>query len=97
MCVVIVTSRDKCLLRLERDVLVRRRVGVARNEPERGFADARADPVEERELPNGRVDYALMDELLDPLPGRLAPLGVGFRGLLAEEAVEIRIAPIHIG
>src|SRR5215468_4998821 len=88
MCVVIVTSQDKCLLRRERDVLVRRRVGVARNEPEPGFSDARADPVEERELPNGRVDHALLDELLDPLQGCLAPLGVGFRGLLAEEAAE---------
>src|SRR5262249_21362638 len=97
MCVVIVTSRDRCLLRLERNVLVRCRVGVARDEPEPGFTDAWAHPVEERELPDGRVDDALLDELLDSLQGCLAPLGVGLRGLLAEEAVEIRIAPIHVG
>src|SRR5262249_24410368 len=92
-----VTSGGGCLFRLERDVLVRRRVGVARDQSEPGLADAWAHPVQERELPDGRIDDALLDELLDPLQGRLAPLDVGLRGLLAEEAVEIGIAAVDVG
>src|SRR5262245_28517351 len=92
-----VTSGGRCLFHLERDVLVRRRVGVARDQPEPGLADARAHPVQECELPDGRVDDALLRELLDPLQGRLAPLDVRIRGLLAEEAVEIRIVTVDVG
>src|ERR1700692_714702 len=48
----------------QRHVLVGRRVGVARDQAEPGFLDARAVAVDEGLLPKMRVDRALVDELL---------------------------------
>ena len=64
------------LLRLELHVLVRRGVGVARNQPEPRLGHAGAVPVEEAQLPD-RTDHRLVvHELLQLVEDGLPALGI---------------------
>src|SRR5215470_6261095 len=92
-----VWASDPPLLPLQGDVLVRRGVGMAGNEPEPGLPDTRAHSVEERELEDWSVHDARLDDLLHLLERRVAPLGVQLGGLLAEEAVEVWVAAVDVG
>src|SRR5207245_9789089 len=83
--------------RLQPDVRVGPGVGEARNGAEAGFLAARAHAVEERQLPDRRVDHALVDELLDPVQHRLAPLVIELCRLLAEQAVDVGVAAVDVG
>src|SRR5215510_14804589 len=84
------------LLARQRHFLVRRRVGMARNQAESGFPDPRAGAVDEGLLPKRRVDRALVDELLDLVQRRCAPRAVELARLLLEQRVDVRIAAVHI-
>src|SRR4029450_12737394 len=46
--------------------------------------------------PDGRDDHLLVDELLDAVQGRLAPLRVQLVRLLLEEAVDIGVAAVDV-
>src|SRR5207244_12091416 len=47
--------------------------------------------------PDRRDQGLVMDELLDPLQGRLAPFLIELGRLFPEEAIDVGIAPVHIG
>src|ERR1041384_6655602 len=79
---------------LERDVFIGRRVGEAGNQAEPGLADARADAVEEGELPDRRIDRALVNELLHPVQDRLALRTIELARLLPVERIHVRIAAV---
>src|SRR5262249_21250897 len=86
----------RALLPPERDVLVGRRIRVARDQAEPRLANPRAHAVQERELPDRREHHLLLEELLDLLEQCLALLPVGVGRLLLEETVDVRIAPVDI-
>src|SRR5262249_714285 len=67
------------------------------DETEARLRHARAGGVDEAELPDRRVDGFVVDELLDPVERRLAPLTVELAGLLSDEPVDIGIAAVDVG
>ena len=69
---------------------------MARDQPEAGLGDPGAMPVEEAQLPDRREHGLVMHELLKLLEDRLAALGVQLGRLLAEEALDVRVAAIAI-
>src|SRR5207244_282856 len=77
------------LLRLELDVLIRRRPGIVGQQAEARLAHARAVAVQERELPDRQVHDLVVHELLNLVEERLALLRVRLAGLLAAETVDI--------
>src|SRR3990170_2624568 len=84
------------LLPLQRDVLVGRRVGVAGDEAEARLLDARPHAVQEGQLPDGRVDNLIQDELLHLVQDGLAALPIQLGRLLLEEAVDVGVAAIDV-
>src|SRR3990172_10908824 len=82
---------------LELQVLVGRGVRVARDQPEAGFLHAGSGAVQERQLPQVREHDLVVDELLHLVEDRLPFLPVQLRPLLAEEAVEVRVAAVNVG
>ena len=88
-------ARD--LLRLQRNVLVGRRVGVAGDEAEARLLDARPHAVQEGQFPNGRVHDLVVNEVLDLVQGGLAALPVQLVRLRLEQAVEVRVAAGDVG
>src|SRR6266508_830162 len=84
------------LFRRQLYILVRGRVGVARNQPEAGLGHAGAVPVEEAQLPDRREHGLVVHELLELVEDRLAALGVQLGRLLAEEAFDVRVTAIAV-
>jgi hypothetical protein len=70
---------------------------VAGDEAQARFLDAWSHPVQEGQLPDGRVDDLLVDELLHPVEDGFAALPVHLPRLLLEQAVEIGIAAVDVG
>src|SRR5437867_871078 len=84
------------LLRRQLYILVRGRVGVARNQPKAGLGHAGAVPVEEAQLPDRREHGLVVHELLELVEDHLAALGVQLGRLLAEEAFDVRVTAIAV-
>src|SRR5262249_9292662 len=78
-------------------ILVRSRVGVSGYQAEPRFPHARTDAVDERHLPKRRADRARMDELLNFVQRRFAPLVVELACLLLKELVDVGIVAVDIG
>src|SRR5688572_6615381 len=89
-------SRRLTSLLLDSHVFVRRGVGMPGDQAEAGLLDARADTVEERELPDRRVNDLVVEQLLHAMENRLALLAVELVGLLPVEAVEVGVAPVRV-
>src|SRR5207237_8794112 len=85
------------LTSLQRDVLVGPGIGVSGDQPEARFRDPRTDPADEGQLPDRRVDRALVHYLLHPVEDRLAPLAVQLLCLLQEHGIEVRAVAIGEG
>src|SRR5262245_929253 len=81
----------------QRNVLVWRRVGMAGDQAQAGLGDARPDAVDERQLPDRRIDVPLLHELLNLMQDRFALLGVELGRLLFEEGIDIGIVAVDIG
>ena len=79
----------------QREVLVRRSVGEPGDQTETRFADARADAVEEGQLPDRREDHALDHDLLHLVKDRRALLAIELDRLQLIERVEIGIAAVR--
>src|SRR5262245_18199952 len=47
--------------------------------------------------PDRRDHHLLVHQLLDAVTGRLAPLPGPLAGLLQEEPIDVRVAPVYIG
>src|SRR5262249_11354214 len=77
---------------LELQVLVRRRIREQRDEAQARLLDARTDPVQEAQLPERRVQHAVVGQALDLLEQGLAPLGIELARLLDEEIVHVGVA-----
>src|SRR5512145_2794016 len=82
---------------LEREVLVRCRVGVAGDETEPRLVHAGPGPVDEAQLPDRREHGLIVDELLELDQIGLALLAVRLLGLLLEEAVDVGVATVGEG
>src|SRR5215471_2597990 len=77
-----------------RNVFVGRGVREQRDPGEPGLADARANAVDESELPDRREDRALDHQLLNLEQDRLAPGSIQFDGLLLVQLVDVGVAAI---
>src|SRR5262249_2867145 len=86
-----------CLLALEPQLLVGRRVWVTGDQREAGLRHTWPVAVEERELPDRRHHRALVDHLLDAMEDRLALLRSRLARLLADEALQLRIPAVREG
>src|SRR5438876_2004971 len=84
------------LLRRQLHILVRGRVGVARNQPKAGLGHAGAVSVEEAQLPDRREHDLVVHELLELVEDRLAALGVQLGRLLTEEPLDVRVTAVAI-
>src|SRR5213593_4899735 len=84
-------------LRLELQILVRTRVGVAGDKSEARLRHPRSMPVDEGQLPDGGDHGLLVDELLDSVEDRLPFLRVHLARLLPDETFDIRIGSIGEG
>src|SRR4029077_3052960 len=89
------SQKNSSVTPFQGDVLVRRRVGEAGDQPEPRLADPRANTVDKGQLPDRRVDRPLINQLLHLVQDRLALLVVEFYSLLLVELVEIGVAPIN--
>src|SRR5205823_4131225 len=87
----------RCLRALERDLLVRAGIGKCRDQAEAGLADPRAEAVDERQLPDRRVDRLLVKQLLDLFEDRRALLLIEFDRLLLKQLVDIRVVAVSVG
>src|ERR687888_1791910 len=81
---------------LQLDVLVGTRVGEAGNRSQARLLQPRTDAVQEGQLPDRRVDRPLVDELLNAVQRRLTTFGIELHRLLLEQAVDVRIAAVHV-
>src|SRR5947209_7686997 len=77
---------------LELESLVRRRVGVQRDQPEPRLLDAGTDTVQEAQLPVRCSHDSLVRQTLDLVQQHLAALGIELAGLLHDQVVHVRIA-----
>src|SRR3989442_3216316 len=82
---------------LQLHVFVGCRERVAGDEADAGLVDTRAHAVQPGVQPDGRDHRLVVNELLDPVQHRLAPLGVELGGLLPEEPVDVRVAAGDVG
>src|SRR5262249_6073 len=82
---------------LQSDVLVRRGVCIARDQPEPGLPHPGPHTVDESQLPDRRIDRPLVNKLLNPLQNRHSFLLVGLDRLLLEQLVDVRVAAVRIG
>src|SRR5580692_5007047 len=78
----------------QRDVLVGRGVGEAGYQPKPRLSDARANAVDEGELPDRRVDRPFVDDLLHLVQDRLAFLVIELDRLLLVQLVEVGVAAV---
>src|SRR5258705_3741399 len=81
---------------LELYVLIRRREGVARDEPDPRLFDSWPQATEPGVQPDRRDHGLVVDELLDAVQGGLAPLRVEIARLLQEKPVDVRIASVDV-
>src|SRR5262252_10746138 len=84
-------------LRLELDVFVGRRPGIVRDEAVPRLRDARADALQNGELPDRQEHTLVVDELLDTLQQRLALSQIELARLVLEQRVDVRIAAVGEG
>src|SRR5256886_3849227 len=84
-------------LRLELHVLVRRRIGVAGDQPQTRLLHPGPVAVDERELPDRDEHRLLVHDLLDLVQQRLALLAIQLGSLILEERIDLRIAAVDIG
>src|SRR5687767_12211564 len=85
------------LLARQRDILVRRRVGMAWDQAESRLPDTGTGAVDEGQLPKVRVDRALVHELLGLVQDRLPLLAVELGRLLLEQLVDVGIVAVDVG
>src|SRR5262249_42243763 len=78
-------------------VLIGSRVGVAPDQSEPRLADPRPGAVQECELPEGRIDRPVVNDLLDLVQSCLALLCVDLGALLLERCVEVGVAAVDVG
>src|SRR2546430_2331494 len=88
--------RHRSLLSLEPHVLVRGGERVAGDQTETRLFHSRPVAAHQAELKDGRDHRLLVDELLDAVQRRLAPLLVELGALLAEEAIDVRVAAVYV-
>src|SRR5438874_1854277 len=88
--------RVGALAGFQRYVLIGAGIGKSRDQPEAGFSNPRPVPVDKSELPDRRVDRALVDGLLHLFEDRAALFLVELGALLFEHLVEIGIAAISV-
>src|SRR6478672_13353009 len=86
-----------CSALLDGHVLVRCGIGMALDQPEAGLADALAQAVDEGELPDRRVDRALVQDLLDLVQERRAFFLVELDRLLGEQRVDLGVVAVDVG
>src|SRR5438105_13773005 len=89
-------SDQLILLSLESHVLVRGGERVAGNQPETRLLHSRPVAAHQADLNDGRDHRLVVDQLLDAVQRRLAPLLVELGALLAEEPIDVRIAAVHV-
>src|SRR6516165_4805069 len=87
--------RNQVLGGFQGDILIGRRVWEARDQTEPGFPDPRSDAVDEGQLPDRRVDRALVNNLLHLVEDRLALCAVQLARLLLIKFIEVRVAAIN--
>src|SRR5206468_6369316 len=80
----------------EPHVFVRPGERVAGDEPETRLLHSRPVAAHQTDLDDGRDHRLLVDELLDAVQRRLAPLLVELGALLAEEPIDVRVAAVHV-
>src|SRR5438445_10548185 len=85
------------LFSFQSHVFVRRGERPARDESESRLGHARTVRVDEAELPDRGIHRLVIDELLDPVQGRLAALSIDLAGLLAEEPVDVGATTVDVG
>src|SRR5262249_40407612 len=83
-------------LSLELHVLVRARERKAGDEPEARLLDFRPVAAHRGELHDRGEHRLVVDQLLDALQRGLAALAVELRRLLAEEAIDVRVAAVDV-
>ncbi len=74
---------------LQPNIFVGCRVWVPGDESEFRFVDARALTAEEAELPDRRINGALMYQLLHPVQNRFPLRPIGLPRLLVEQLVDV--------
>src|SRR5262245_51995988 len=79
------------------DVLVRGGEAVAGEESQARLLHARADTMEEAEIPDGREHRPFVHELLHPVQDRLALGPVQLRRLLPEQAIDVGVPAVGVG
>src|SRR5205807_4347180 len=75
----------------------RREERVAGHESDARLLDPRSHAAHGGQLPDRGEDRLVVHELLDAVQRRLASLPIQLDRLLAEQAVDIRIASVHVG
>src|ERR671930_1281186 len=83
-------------LGLECDLLVRRRPRIVRDEAEARLGHARAVRTQGGELPQRQIYGFIVDQLLNAVQDRLAPLRIELRRLLLEKVVDVGIGAVRI-
>src|SRR3989449_10580099 len=78
-------------------VLVRRGEDVADDESDPRFLHPRSQAVHAGVQPDRRDHHLVVDELLDPVQDRLAPLRVQLVRLFAEEPIDVGVASVGVG
>src|SRR6266581_2841797 len=84
-------------LRLELQVLVRRRPRIVRDEAEPRLLHTWADPLQKGELPDRKDHGLFVDQLLDAMEERLPLFRIELARLLLEEPVDVGISPVGVG
>src|SRR3989442_1981973 len=82
-------NRRRALSSLQLQILVRRRVRMVRHRVQAVHLQPRPHAGEERRLDDGAEHRAVVDDLLELDQNLLAGPGLGFAGLLSEEAVQV--------
>src|SRR5256712_13416509 len=83
-------------LPLQLYLLVPRREDVAGDESDPRFLHPRSQAVHAGVQPDRRDHHLVVDELLDAVQGRLAPLRVQLVRLFLEEPIDVGIAPVGV-
>src|SRR5262249_2265776 len=90
------TSASSTLLRLELDLLIRRRPRIVQDESEARLGHARTVPTQGGELPQWEIHGLVVDQLLDAVQERLALLWIELGRLLLEEVVDVGISAVRV-
>src|SRR5206468_5923765 len=81
---------------LEPYVFVRRGERVPGDQPETRLLHSRPVAAHQANLDDGRDHRLLVDQLLDAVQRRVAPLLVELYPLFAEETIDVRVATLHV-